>query len=260
MRTGAEFALITGASSGIGVDFARELAGHGYSLILAARRMDRLNQLKDEIEKQHQVAVHCLPTDLGSPGGIRALYDEIDRAGWAVSVLVNNAGLGLFGDFFEADYPKVREMLDVNIRAPTELAWLMGRRMKQSRRGFILNISSFSSFQPPTDLAAYAATKAYLYALSQALHAGLRSHNVSVTALCPGFFQSEFFGKSGQDPSRLPRTFMLSSSQVARAGVRGMFKRRSIVVPGLAYKFSLLLMRFLPRSVATSVANYVVRN
>ena len=260
MSTASEFALITGASSGIGVDFARELAGRGYSLILSARRIERLAQVKIEIEKEHPVTVHCLPADLGSSAGVRGLYDEIERSGWDVSVLVNNAGLGHFGDFFDTDYEKVRETLEVNLRAPTEMAWLMGRKMRQARRGFILNVSSYSAFQPPTDLAVYAATKSYLYSLSQAINVGLRSHNVSATALCPGFFQSEFFDKSGLQPSRLTRAFMLSSRQVARAGIKGMFKRRPNVVPGLAYKFSLLMTRFLPRSMATSTANYVIRN
>ena len=260
MNATAKFALITGASSGIGVDFARELASRGYSLILTARRKERLDQVKTEIEKEHPVAVHCLPADLGSSVGVRGIYDEIERAGWDVSVLVNNAGLGHFGDFLDTDYEKVGETLEVNLRAPTELAWLLGRKMKQAQRGYILNVSSYSAFQAPTDLAVYAATKSYLFSLSQAIHTGLRSHNVSVTALCPGFFQSEFFGKSDWEPSRLTRTFMLSSSQVARAGIKGMFKRRPLVVPGLAYKFSLLMMRFLPRSMSTSTANYVMRN
>ena len=260
MNTASEFALITGASSGIGVDFARELASRGYSLILSARRTERLDEVQREIEKEHHVAVHCLPADLGSSTGVRGLYNEIERAGWEVSVLVNNAGLGHFGDFFDSDYETIRETLAVNLHAATEMAWLVGRKMKQARRGFILNVSSYSAFQPPTDLAVYAASKSYLYSLSQAINVGLRPHNVSATALCPGFFQSEFFDKSGLEPSRLTRMFMLTSQQVARAGIKGMFKRRPLVVPGLAYQFSLLMMRFLPRSMATSTANYVMRN
>ena len=254
------FALITGASSGIGLDFARELASRGYSLLLSARRMERLEQVKSEIEKEYQVTVHCLPADLGSSAGVRGLYDEIERSGWDVSVLVNNAGLGYFGDFFDTDYEKVRETLQVNLHAPTELAWLVGRNMKQAKRGFILNVSSYSAFQPPTDLAVYAGTKSYLLSLSQAIKSGLRSHNVSVTALCPGFFRSDFFDHAGLQPSRLTRTFMLGSRTVARAGIKGMFKRKLIVVPGLAFKFSLLMTRLLPRSLATSSANYVMRN
>ena len=151
-------------------------------------------------------------------------------------------------------------MIQVNLSSATELAWFCGKEMIQASRGHILNVSSYSTFQPPDDLAVYAATKTYLYSLSRAIAAPLKKHGVSVTVLCPGFFRSEFFDNSGLEPSRLTKMVTLSSEQVARAGLRGMFRRKRLVVPGLAYKSSLFMMRFLPHSAANSIANFIIRN
>jgi short-subunit dehydrogenase len=253
------YALITGASSGIGVDFARQLAARGHDLILTARRQENLQKLADELSAAYQVCTEIIAVDLAEAEGADKLHRLVTEAGWQVSILVNNAGLGFETDFLD-DYAHVEKTLAVNLQAATRLAWLTARAMRARQDGMILNVCSYSAFQPPTEFAVYAATKAYLYTLSTAATVSLRKDNVSMTALCPGFFHSEFFEKSGVNPSRLTQMFTLSSAHVARAGLAGMFRRKQLVVPGFYYKFSLFMLRFMPRVAATRFANLIMKH
>ena len=252
------YALITGASSGIGVDFAMQLAERGYDLILTARRQAKLDHLADLIGDQHRVDVQVIRADLADDAGADFLYQAVDELGITVEVLINNAGLGVEVDFLD-EYDHVDKTVGVNLESATRMIWLFGGDMQERKQGMILNVSSFSTFMPPTKLAVYAATKSYLYTLSTALAPAFRKDNVLMTALCPGFFESEFFEKSGVEPSRLTRMFTMSSDSVARAGLKGMFRGKPLVVPGFYYKSSLFLMRILPKRLANTFANMIMK-
>ncbi len=254
------WALVTGASSGIGADFASELADRGYDLILTARRRDRLEELKSELTARFSIHVEVLVADLGNPDGAQQLFDKFRVLSLPVRLLVNNAGLGHFGAFHSQSLPDIQSMIQVNLTSLTTLTRLFAEQMAQAGGGYILNVASFSAIQPTPDYAVYSGTKAYVLAFSQALNHGLRSHQVRVCALCPGFFDSEFFDTAGQKPTFLVRMLMLNRRSVARAGIAGVLRGKTLVVPGILYKSLNLLLRFAPRTVATVLADFAVKH
>ena len=253
-------ALVTGASSGIGADFANELADRGYDLILTARRRDRLEELKVELSARFSIQVEVLVADLGNPAGAQQLFDEIQDLSLPVNLLINNAGLGRFGAFNSQSLSDIQAMIQVNLTSLTTLTRLFANQMAQAGGGYILNVASFSAIQPTPDYAVYSGTKAYVLAFSQSLNHGLRSHQVRVCALCPGFFDSEFFDVAGQKPTFMVRMLMLNRRSVARAGIAGVLRGRTLVVPGILYKSLNLLLRLAPRTFTTALADFVVKH
>jgi short-subunit dehydrogenase len=253
-------ALVTGASSGVGVDFARELARRGFDLILTARRRERLEQVRDELRAEFPVQVELLTSDLAPPDGARRLYDDVQQAGHRVTLLVNNAGLGHFGPFVEQSLDDLETTIRVNVQALTTLTRLFAADMHARGGGYILNNGSFSAIQPTPHYAVYSGTKAYVLAFSQALRHQLRPHGVRISVLLPGFFDSEFMERSGQQPSWIVRFITLRSAAVARAGIAGTLRGKPIIIPGLLYKSLNLLVRLLPRTVATAIADLSVRH
>jgi hypothetical protein len=255
-----DLALVTGASSGVGVEFARQLAERGYDLIVAARRLDRLEQLKTELEAEHRVAVTVIACDLGLPAGAQALFDEVQRRGLDVTMLINNAGLGKFGPLLEQSVDELQTMIQVNLASLTTLTRLFAETMKARGGGYILNNASYSALQPVPHYAVYSATKAYVLAFSQAARHDLRPYKIRVSALCPGFFGSDFFELARQKPSPLVRLITLDRRHVARAGIRGVLRGKTIIVPGVLYKIGGLLTRLLPRATVTALGQYVVQH
>ena len=253
-------ALITGASSGIGADFASELADRGYDLILTARRRDRLEELKEELTARFSIRVEVLVADLGNPAGAQQLFDQVRSLSLPVKLLVNNAGLGRFGAFDSQSLSDIQAMIQVNLASLTTLTRLFADQMAHAGGGYILNVSSFSAIQPTPDYAVYSGTKAYVMAFSQALNHGLRSHQVRVCALCPGFFDSEFFDAAGQKLTLIVRILMLNRRSVARSGIAGVLRGKTLVVPGIFYKSLNLLLRLAPRSFATVLADFAVKH
>ncbi|MBR7092349.1 MAG: SDR family oxidoreductase [Clostridia bacterium] len=231
-------ALITGASSGIGRDIARLLAAQGHELILVARRRDRLEQLAAELP----VPVTVVPADLSEPGAGEALYRRLE--GRQVDILVNNAGFGAFGLFEETPLARDRAMLAVNVAALHELTKLYYTDFKRRDAGYILNVASSAAFLPGPLLAEYYAGKAYVLRLTQALYEELRrsGSHVRVSALCPGPVRTEFDTTAGVTFSARG----LPSDKVARAAVRGMFRGKLVIVPGLTMKLVRFGARFLP--------------
>lgn len=194
-------ALITGASSGLGEEFALQLAPRADKLILVARREDRLQALATVIqEKFPQVAVEILPADLSSPSGCEALLQALATKNLRPDLLVNNAGLGDYGEFAGSDWSRTESMLQVNMLALTRLTHAIVNQMIESKRGAIINISSLASTLPMPDFAVYAATKAYVSSFSEALRIELKPHGIPVLAVCPGPVKTEF----GLVASRLP--------------------------------------------------------
>ncbi len=253
-------AVVTGASSGVGVDFARELAGRGYDLVLTARRMERLEAVRAELLRDYDVHVDLLASNLNSRQGAERLHADVCRLGRPVRLLVNNAGMGKFGSFLDQSLDDVEAMIQLNTVSLTVLAHLFAADFRQQGLGFILNHASFSALQPPPLYSVYAGTKAYVLAFSQALHQDLRRDGIRVSALCPGFFTSEFLAKANQQPSSIVKLIMLPSTRVARAGIRGVLRGKPVIIPGVGYNVLNLLLRFLPRSFATGLADFAVKH
>ncbi|MCE9610839.1 MAG: SDR family oxidoreductase [Chthoniobacter sp.] len=228
-------ALITGASSGIGEEFVRQLAPHARSLILVARRRDRLEALTGELDRPG-LTIHCHAADLADEVQIEALLAALAASGERVSLLVNNAGLGDHGLFEESEWARVRAMLDVNIQALTRLTHALLPDLVRAGRGAILNVSSIASLLPLPKMAVYAATKAYVTSFSEALRAELRGTGVSVTALCPGPVSTEFGQVADRPNSRdslpAPEVFKVPVEEVVRAGLAAVEGDRARAIPG----------------------------
>jgi hypothetical protein len=254
-----EVALITGASSGIGADIARELAREGHDLVLTARRVDRLQALKAEIEGAAGVRVHLIAEDLGTADGAAALIRRVDELGLPISFLVNNAGFGIHGDFLDNDAARLAQMQQLNMVTPATLTWHFGRAMRARGRGRILQIASIGAFQPTPYYAAYSATKAYLLSLSEAVRCELRGSGVTVTTICPGLTATEFHEVANHPKTGLIAMTNMTSLEVARIAVRAAQRGRGVVTPGLINWLTGLLVKLVPRSVATVLSGMLVR-
>src|SRR5213083_2027753 len=213
-------ALITGASAGIGCEFARQLAGRARSMILVARREDRLVELADELQREHpNLRIHIRKVDLADLAELQDLLQWLDREKLGVDLLINNAGLGDSGPFAKSDPVRNNEMTLVNVTALTSLTRHLLPQMIAKRRGGILNVSSSAGFLPIPGSAVYAATKAYVTSLSEALRAELRGTGVSVCALCPGPVHTEFqevAKRPGAQPDTGPEFVFVSAEEVVR--------------------------------------------
>lgn len=241
----ARTALVTGASSGIGLELARCLASDGYDLVLVARSGDKLQSLADELG-----GARVLVADLADPAAPAKVAAEVP----AVDVLVNNAGVGDFGPFVDADLDRALSMLQLNVVSLTHLtrAYLPG--MVERGSGRVLNVASTAAFQPGPLMAVYYATKAYVLSFSEALAEELRDTGVTVTALCPGPTKSGFQAAAEMEESRLVRGRKLPSSRdVAEAGVRAMHRGRVVVIPGLPNKILAQSVRLGPRALVRRV-------
>ncbi len=251
-------ALITGASSGLGADFARQLAGRGCHLILAARRAEALQALKQEIEGRYAVRVSVYPMDLAGPEAPQQLYSQVQAAGQSVDVLVNNAGLGLFGDFLQIPWERERMMLELDVVTVVHLTKLFLKDMVARDFGYVLNIGSTGSFQPTPGYATYAAAKSFILSFTEALHYELRHTHVQATVLCPGVTRTEFFQVAGQKSlTAYQRATMMDSAAVARIGVSAMLRRRPSVVAGWLNAFLAWGTRLTPRQFNAAFAHRV---
>ncbi|RXF74392.1 SDR family NAD(P)-dependent oxidoreductase [Hansschlegelia zhihuaiae] len=254
MTTSGRTVLITGASSGIGVELARLFAANGDHLALAARREDRLKALASELAEKHGIRAEAIAADLSKPDGAKDLAIEAGRRGLVVDVLVNNAGFGLRGRFATLPFDRQLEMVQVNVAAPTALAGLFLPGMLARGRGGVLNVASLAAFQAGPDMAVYYATKAYLLSFSEALFEESRRKGVTVTTLCPGPVPTEFADVADLQGARLFKIGVVSAVDVAKAGFEGFQARKAIVIPGALPKFSAFGTRFLSRGLLRRVA------
>jgi short-subunit dehydrogenase len=223
--------LVTGASSGIGAEFARQLAARGMHCVLVARREDRLRAVAEEIEAAHGTRCEIVPADLAQPHAGRALLAEVAGRGIEVDLLVNNAGFGMVSNVGETDVGRALELIQVNVAVLTELTLLAAQDMVRRGHGGIINVGSVVSFQPVGYMGVYAASKAYVLHFSEALWAELRSHGVTVTTLCPGTTRTEFFDRSGV-PGWAERNRGQDVQSVVRAGLEAFDSGRHYVVSG----------------------------
>ncbi len=250
-------ALVTGASSGIGAACARLLAARGATLVITARRKDRLDALAAEL-RAAGTTVDVVVADLGAPGGEAALWAA--AATRPIDVLVNNAGFGHFRPFADVSPERDVEMLQLNIGSLVALThrFVEARRADKADRGWILNVASIAAYQSVPFFATYAASKAFVRNFSEALHHELRPSGIGVTCLAPGGTHTEFHGVAGAGVyGKLANASMLSAEAVAAIGVRAMLRGKKTVVPGVMNKLSCFFVRFVPRGVASRLAVWV---
>jgi short-subunit dehydrogenase len=242
--------LITGASAGLGREFARQLAGRAHSLILVARREQKLSELRDELRRQHpNLTVRIRNTDLADLAQLKELMSWLDHEKTDVDLLINNAGLGDSGPFATSDPIRNEQMMFVNMIALTSLTRHLLPQMIARKRGGILNVSSSAGFLPIPGMAIYAATKAYVTSFSEALRAELRGTGVSICALCPGPVHTEFqevAKRSGGQREDGPEFVHVSVEQVVRDALTGLEADRPLVIPGLPMKIVMFLVRITP--------------
>ncbi len=256
---GRKTALVTGASSGIGKEFARIFGREGYDLILAARHEGPLADLAQELERSHGVKATAIPIDLAAPGAADALFTRTEELGIEVDVLVNNAGFSVGGAFLDADPRAHHEMLELNVAALTALARRYLPRMVARGSGGVINLASVGSFFPTPYSAGYCATKAYVLSFSEAVAEELAGTGVTVTALCPGATRTGFASRAGIESSPMFRRRTLDARGVAEAGYRGFIRGERVVVTGLGYKLMVFSGRFSPRGIIVKIAKSMMR-
>jgi short-subunit dehydrogenase len=236
--------LITGASAGLGAEFARQCAARGESLALVARRRDRLEALAKEIG----VDVHIFAADLAPPGAAFSLIAEIEAEGLGVDTLINNAGFGLAGKFADKPIARQSEMIDLNVRALVELCHLVLPAMRERGKGAICNVASTAAFQPGPNMAVYYATKAFVLSFTEALHHELKGSGIKVSALCPGPTTTEFGSVAGTNISSALDRITGNAENVVRTGLAGLDRNKAVVIPGIPNKATAQISRFLPRA------------
>jgi short-subunit dehydrogenase len=251
-------ALVTGASSGIGLELATLLAKDRYDLVLVARGHDRLQEIAQGLTGEFGVAATVLPADLTDPSAPIDIALALAERKLAVDILVNNAGFGVYGFFAQTPLEKELAMIQVNITALTHLTKLLLPGMLERRRGRILNVASTAAFQPGPLMAVYYATKAYVLSFSEALANETGGTGVTVTALCPGPTITEFQKQAGLEMTRLFKSpLVMDAPTVARAGYEGMMRGKRVVVPGATNRTLVQALRVTPRRLATAIARRI---
>lgn len=247
----APWALVTGASAGLGLAFSRQLAASGYHLVLVARRADRLHTLASELKQAHGTACLVVAADLSRTEAPAEIHARVQREDILVEFLVNNAGYGVPGRLVDVDWPVHRDFLQVMVTAVTDLAWRFLPDMQAAGRGHIINVASVAGLVPGTEAhTLYAASKAYVIKFSESLALEAAHHGVKVSALCPGFTYTEFHDVTGtrEKVSQMPGYLWLQADDVVRYGIEAVTrdKPRVIAVPGAVYRFITWLVRTFP--------------
>lgn len=252
-------ALITGASSGIGLELARIHAAKGGNLVLVARSKSKLDELKDELEKNHGISVYVIGKDLSSPSSAAEVHAELKQQNIPVDYLINNAGFGDSGLFFDADWEKQEQMINLNITSLTHMTRLFLKDMVERKSGKIMNLASTASFQPGPTMAVYCATKSYVLSFSEAISNEVREFGVTITALCPGATESGFKAAASLEGSNLFEGKKLPSSKaVAEYGYKSMIKGKTVAIHGFMNNLMANSIRFAPRSIVVKIARMIL--
>src|SRR5580692_817201 len=249
--------LITGASGGIGYEFAKLFARDHHHLVLVARGADKLAQIATELQA-HGVTVKTIALDLAAPPAPRFLFDQLQREAVIVDILINNAGFGTFGEFAQIPEDEILGQIDLNIRALTELTRLFLPAMVKRRSGRIMNVASTAAFQPGPLMAVYYATKAYVLSFSEAIANELRHSGVTVTCFCPGATHTGFAKRAGTEKSRLFKQLgAMDADKVALDGYRALMEGRTVAISGVHNWVVAQSNRFAPRKMVTAVSRWV---
>jgi len=246
--------IVTGASSGIGMEIARQFSKIGHNLVLVARRREKLEALAAELTAADRGVVEVIELDLGRPDAPAQLHATVAEMGLPIHTLVNNAGFGLRGDFVDLDLEEQMAMIELNVSCLTRLSRLFLPDLIKRGQGGILNVASLAAFQAGPHMAVYYATKAYVLSLSEALHEEAKPFGVTVTALCPGATESEFGARAGLEGSRLFKSGTMDAQAVARIGVEAYRAGHAVSTPGARTKLVVGLSRFLPRAIMRRAA------
>lgn len=241
-----QWALVTGASSGLGAEFARQLAGRGMHLVLTARRKELLDELAAELHAKHATRCEVIVCDLSVPGEPQRLIEEIARRGIRIDLLLNNAGFGVVGEIEDAQVERLLELVRLNIAAAVELTYRYLPGMLERKHGAIINMSSLSAFQPVAYMSVYAASKAFLLHFSEALAVETRDRNVAVLAVCPGVTRTPFFDIAGA-PGWLQKHASHAPERVVRTALDAL-GRKQVIVIGWKNYFLTLLVRIASRA------------
>jgi short-subunit dehydrogenase len=245
-------ALVTGASAGLGAEFARQLSARGHQLVLAARRKDRIEALAKELGNARAVVI-----DLSRSNAADRVMADLEANGETVDLLVNNAGFGLIGRFAELDAKRERQMIDLNVGTLTDLCRAVAPKMIERKSGGILNVASIAAFQPGPKMVVYFATKAFVLSLSEALHEELKPHGIKVSCLCPGPTRTEFGDVAGFRGNGLFDRLAMNSPEVVAAGLNGLDNNRAVVIPGIVNWIVSTSTRFTPRPIARKIAGSI---
>ena len=253
------WALVSGASSGLGVDFSELLAQKGVNLVITARRADRLEELAAKLRDTHGIEVRVIPADLSDVTACDALFDATESAGLAIDILINNAGFGTHAPFIETDWARTNEQLQLNMISLSRMTWLWGKKMGERGRGWIMNVASINAFMPIPGYATYAAGKAYVHNFTMAVAEELRPLGVSVSSLCPGPTATEFIEVAGHELAPWQRQFLMPSKKCAEIGIDMLFSKASSEIAGFSNKAMIASLRLLPQRVITVLAGKLMR-
>lgn len=255
-------ALITGASGGIGYEIAKIAASNNINLVLVSRNKDKLDQIRKDLKEKYQVKIWIFAHDLSNTDTLPELVDEIDNLGLEINILINNAGLGDYGKYTETSPGKEMEMLNLNILALSYLTKVFYRRMVHAGNGRILNLSSIAGFMPGPYMSVYYATKAYVQSFTEALAEEARGTGVTLTALCPGPTESNFFANASV--TKISRIKMLMSyptaEEVAKYGFKAMMKGKTVAIHGIKNKVTVFMINFVPRKLVTLLIKWYQTN
>ena len=250
-----EVALVTGASSGIGLEIAKILASQNYDLVICARREKELQDLAEEIRRQHTVNCKVIVADLTTAEGIDLLIKDSGE----VDILVNNAGFGILGDHLDMQLGRQLEMIELNIHALTRLSHVFGNLMVKKGKGGIMNVASIASYISGPSFAVYCATKAYVLSYSRALHKELKNKGVTVTALCPGYVTTGFQEVAGMELSKMEKLTAVPVKKVAEIAVKSMHKGKREVMPGIVNKPLPLVTKITPMWLQLIIVKWVLK-
>ncbi|KZY34605.1 short-chain dehydrogenase [Alcanivorax sp. HI0044] len=244
--------LITGASAGIGEEFARQLATQGYNLVLAARRLDRLETLASELRQRHNLEVMCIASDLAQAGAAEKLVADMAAQKVELTGLINNAGFGDRGDFSDLPLQRQLDMIQVNVTALVDLTWRLMPQLKTARDAFVINVASTAAFQAGPNMSIYYASKAFVLSFSEGLHEELKKEGVAVSALCPGATASEFAQEANMTNTLLFKAGTMTTEAVVSKALAG--RHRAIVIPGLKNLLMVWLGKLSPRMITRRLA------
>ena len=259
-------ALVTGASAGIGAEMSRELAQRGHGVVLVARRRPQLQELADELSSEYGVRAEVIPCDLSKPTARGRLPKQIAELGLEVEILINNAGFATGGPFAEADPERELQQVRLLVEAPVALTSAFLPGMVKRQRGAILNVSSTAAMQPLPHAAGYSAAKAYVLTFSEAIHQEVSGEGITVTALCPGPVETDFWKEADWQVAggrsfekAFPKPALVSVQDVAKAGIDGLESGSRVVVPGLTMRAAMLASRYIPHAVKLPAIERVMR-
>lgn len=248
------YALITGATSGIGLELALNFARDGINLVLVARTKEKLEEIRTRIEEEFSLKVRTLSKDLSKDEAPLEIFEELEKEGIQVDYLVNNAGFGTFGRLKDTDLDTEKNLVKLNVLSLLEMNKRFVPAMADRGFGYVMNVASLAAFMPGPVMANYYASKAYVLSLSEAMHEELKPHGVKVSALCPGPVKTGFQERAQMKKTDAAKAFLMEAKQVADIGYLGMWRGKAVVVPGTLEKAVPLLVKLLPRSIIRKAA------